>query len=593
MTAPAWQRRFTAPRVTLPSWAAEAPHRLAYSTTASGVWQVMSWDLQAGTHTQVTDKATGVLGGRPTPDGTGVVWFDDRAGDEVGRYVITPFEGGPAQVAVPDAGEGWSEGLSWRAGRIAVGVSDRDGFRVGVQDADGYRQVYASHQPASVGGLSRDAGLLALVHSEHGDSLHPALRVVDPAGEVVADLWDGPGNSLWPARWSPVPGDARLAILADRTGRTRPEIWDPVGARRTPLELDLPGEVSLADWYPDGRAVLLSHDHLGRVELYRHDLDTATTTRLALPQGTIAGARVRDDGALWYSFNSAATATRVRRRMGDTDEVLLAPPGEPAPDGVPYRSLHYGNGEGDQVHAFLAVPAGEGPFPLLVDVHGGPYAQVTDSFDAEIQAWVDHGFAVLQPNYRGSTGYGKAFQDALIGDPGRPELVDARAGRDLLVAEGIADGDRVVLSGGSWGGYLALQGIGTQPQSWNAAVAVVPVADYLAAFADESPALQEFDRCLFGGTPAELGDLYRERSPITYVERVRAPVLIVTGANDTRCPKRQVDNYVEALRAVGGTVVYDVFEAGHGSLAVAERIREVALALDFVAEHLGTPPAQR
>jgi dipeptidyl aminopeptidase/acylaminoacyl peptidase len=150
-----------------------------------------------------------------------------------------------------------------------------------------------------------------------------------------------------------------------------------------------------------------------------------------------------------------------------------------------------------------------------------------------------------------------------------------------------------VLAGASWGGYLTLLGVGVHPDAYAAAIATVPVADYVAAYADESPALQEFDRGLFGGTPDELPELYRERSPITYVDRVRAAVLIITGANDTRCPRRQVDNYVAALRDVGVPHHYDVYEAGHGSMAIAENIRQQALALDFVADHLGTPPAQR
>jgi dipeptidyl aminopeptidase/acylaminoacyl peptidase len=161
------------------------------------------------------------------------------------------------------------------------------------------------------------------------------------------------------------------------------------------------------------------------------------------------------------------------------------------------------------------------------------------------------------------------------------------------VREGVADPRGVVLTGGSWGGYLTLQGIGTIPDAWSAAIAVVPVADYEAAFEDESPSLQEFDTALFGGTPQECGDLYRERSPLTHVHRVRVPVLIITGANDTRCPQRQVDNYVAALQRHGLPHVYDVFEAGHGSMAIAENVRQQALALDFVARHLGTPPAQR
>lgn len=588
----AWRRRFRAARVSLPAWAADAPHRTAYSTNASGVWQVHSWDLATGRHTPLTDKPTGVLGGQPLPDGSGVVWFDDHGGDEVGRYVVTPFDGGPAEPLVPSVGEGWSAGLSLRAGRLAVGVSDASGFAIHTGSRTDPRGVYRSACPASVGGLSKDAVLLAVSHTEHGDTLHPAVRVLDAdTGEAVAEAFDGAGNTTVPAAWSPVPGDGRLAVLADASGRLRPEVWTPATGERTALELDLPGEVWVADWWPDAAALLLGHDHLGRTELYRYDLAAARATPLALGPGNVRGARVRDDGALWYAFTSSATPPQVRVRRGTQDQPLLVPSGEAAPEGVAYTSLHYPNGEGDEVHAFLATPETPGPHPLVVEVHGGPQAQSDDRFDPHVQAWVDHGFAVLQPNYRGSTGYGKAWEDALQGDPGRPELVDVRAGRDHLVARGLADPDRVVLTGASWGGYLTLQGIGTQPEAWSVAVAVVPVADYLTAYTDEAPVLQEFDRSLFGGTPEELEDLYRDRSPLTHVDRVRAPVLIITGRNDTRCPIRQVDRYVAALAERGIAHAYDVFEAGHGSYAVEETIRQQALALDFVAEHLGTPPA--
>ena len=126
-------------------------------------------------------------------------------------------------------------------------------------------------------------------------------------------------------------------------------------------------------------------------------------------------------------------------------------------------------------------------------------------------------------NYRGSVGYGQAWRDALKENVGFLELEDVLAGLDDLVARGLADPARVVLAGWSWGGYVTLLGIGRHPDRFVSAIGGVPVADYVAAYEDESPILQAMDRSLFGGSPSELPDLYRERNPIEYASAVRVP----------------------------------------------------------------------
>ena len=159
-----------------------------------------------------------------------------------------------------------------------------------------------------------------------------------------------------------------------------------------------------------------------------------------------------------------------------------------------------------------------------------------DRFSAWRAVWVDAGFTVVEVNYRGSTGYGSAWRDAIEGRPGLTELADVAAVHDWAVESGLADPARSVVEGGSWGGYLTLLALGTQPERWAAGVAAVPVADYVAAYEDEMEPLRDFDRALFGGSPEEVGDLYRECSPITYIDKVRAPVLVLAGENDPRCP---------------------------------------------------------
>ena len=134
-----------------------------------------------------------------------------------------------------------------------------------------------------------------------------------------------------------------------------------------------------------------------------------------------------------------------------------------------------------------------------------------------------------------------------------------------------------------------LLGLGTYPDRWALGLAGVPVADYVAAYEDEMEALKAFDRSLFGGSPEEVPVKYADASPITYVEAVRAPVLILAGENDPRCPIRQIENYQMALQE--REIPHEVYryDAGHGSLVDDERVRQVRAELDFAPRHL--PPA--
>ncbi|HEV7188364.1 MAG TPA: prolyl oligopeptidase family serine peptidase, partial [Blastococcus sp.] len=226
------------------------------------------------------------------------------------------------------------------------------------------------------------------------------------------------------------------------------------------------------------------------------------------------------------------------------------------------------------------------PYATAFLVHGGPEAADDDSYRARRAAYVDAGYAVVHVNYRGSTGYGSAWRDALTGRPGLTELEDVGAVYDALVAEGVVDPQRALISGGSWGGFLTLLGLGTQPERWAAGIAEVPVADYLAAYEDEMEGLRAYDRALFGGSPDEVHDVYVRSSPITYVDAVAAPVLVVAGANDPRCPIRQIDNYLGELEKLGKEHEVYRFDAGHGSLVIEETIRQVEVALAFALKHV-------
>jgi dipeptidyl aminopeptidase/acylaminoacyl peptidase len=579
---PAWEQRFRATRVTLPDWAEHAPDRCLYVSNPTGTFELYAWDRRTGSTRQVTSRANGTSDGALSPDGEQVWWFADTDGDEFGTWMRQPFAGGADEPAAPDVPAGYPAGLEIGATVTLVGCSTDDGTAVHLVRPEGSSVLYASEHDADLAGLSQDERLVVLEHSEHGDSRHRALRVLTLDGQTVWERWDGEGLGLSAVGFSPRHGDARLLAVHEREGRPLPFVVDPTTGEQTAPDLSsLPGDLS-ADWYADASALLVRAEARGRSTLHRVTLDGEIHS-LATPPGTIGDATARPDGTVEYSWSSAAEPTVIRSTSG---AVVLTPPGPPAPPSVPVRDL-FVDGPGGPVHALLATPEGSPPWPTVFLLHGGPTWHDSDAFAADRAAYVDLGCAVVQVNYRGSTGYGAAWRDALQGRPGLTELEDVAAVHDRVVEQGLADPARCALTGGSWGGYLTLLGLGTQPERWAAGAAAVPVADYLAAYQDEMEPLRAFDRSLFGGSPEQVPDRYERSSPITHVAGVRAPVLVVAGANDPRCPIRQIDNWLQAAAALGKDVEVYRFDAGHGSLVVDERVRQMRAELDFVARRLG------
>lgn len=589
-TMPLWERRFRAPTLTLPHWSPSAPDRTVYGSNESGVWQIHAWDAASGGFRMVSSHPVGVVEGHALLDGSGVVYWQEDTGDETGRWLLQPWEGGGDEPFVEGLPVGWNEGMAQASGVVAAGISDRDGFAIFVSlEGAAPREIARAAEwlaiaggvdgDTDLAGLSADGSMLALQHAEHGNLIHPSLRIVDPrTGAVLGERGDGTSGVL-AAAWSPVPGDQRLAVAHEPQDRERPAMWDLASDRWVDLTVELPGDVLPLDWWPDGSALLLHHAFEGRHGLFRYEIASGVLTRLDTPPGSITDARVRPDGAVWFLHTDGVNRQRV---LDDRGHQPIAVGGEPAPAGRPFVDWTYENDHGQQVHGFVVEPEGEGPHPVMIFVHGGPHWLCEDTYFPEVQLYADAGFLVAMPNYRGSTGYGRGWRDALTGDPGFTDVDDVTSGLRDIARRPDVDASRAVIAGWSWGGYITLMELGRNPELWLAGMAGVPVGDYVMAYEEEAPALQAMDRALFGGTPETEPELFRRANPITYVEGVAAPVLLVIGENDSRCPLGQAMAYADGLKAAGKPHEVYLYSTGHGSLDTDEAVRQHRVILDFL-----------
>jgi dienelactone hydrolase len=586
---PVWEQRVRAPVMTLPTWSRDAPDRCVFATNSSGVWQVHVWDAANGARRQISDHPVGVREGYATFDGSEVVFWQEDTGDETGAWLAHPFDGGGSEPFMDGIPRGWNEGITQGAGLVVAGISTEEGaFEIYVSEAGGTARMIARsmawlavaglYSAPELAGLSADGSLLALQHAEHGHLMHPALRIVDPrTGAVVAERGDG-AAAVVAAAWSPVPGDQRLAVTHEPEDRERAAIWDLATGEWRDLDVDLPGDQRVADWFPDGASVLLAHRLDGRDDLHRVDLGSGTVETVHGPPGSIEQARVRPDGAVWFTHSDGVHRARILDDAGREPIAVETP----APAGRLFHDWRYRNDAGDEVHGWIVEPDGEGPHPVMLFVHGGPYWLYDDHYMPEVQAYVDAGFLVAMPNYRGSTGYGKAWRDALTGTPGFTDVDDVTAGLTDVLRRPDVDATRVVVAGWSWGGYITLMELGRNPDLWTAGVAGIPVGDYIMAYRDEAPSLQAMDRALFGGTPEQMPGVYERGSPITYADNVVAPVIFIIGEHDSRCPLPQALAYVDRLDAAGKPHEVYRFTTGHGSAVADEDVRQIRAILDFL-----------
>ena len=598
-TGPRWEERFRASAILLSAIAIDAPDVGLVTSNASGAPQLCRWNTATGELTQLTFDKGGRIVGRLTPDGRWVIWLRDTGGNEIGHWVAMPIDGGEPIDLSPQLAPYASDDVAFSryGGRIAFTTASDDRFvvRVAVIDDEGrvgeLQTVHHSAAALQSLAVSADGSRVAFGSAHRSTGLEFSLLTADTVrGDPGPELWDGPGTSIEVLAFAPGHDDHRLVATTNASGRERAFVWDAVSGERRDLPAGAPGGDILAlDWSPDGREVLVCRIDQGEQRLLVWDLEADAIRALDHPTGAVLGyvrimaSYYRPDGAeivcRWEDFGQPRRLIGLDPVTGRQTRTILAA-GE-VPAGRSLRSVSFPSADGTPLQAWLGVPDGDPPYPLILETHGGPTAATFATFHPQAQAFLDEGFAFLSLNYRGSTTFGREFEHAIWGRLGELEIQDMAAARTWLIENGIAIPDQILLTGWSYGGYLTLLGLGRQPDLWAGGMAGIAIADWAMNYEDSSDLLRAYQRMLFGGDPDEKAEAMRAGSPLTYVDDVRAPVLILQGRNDTRTPARPIERYVERLEARGHDVAIEWFEAGHLGGDDELSIRHQHLMVDF------------
>jgi dipeptidyl aminopeptidase/acylaminoacyl peptidase len=248
--------------------------------------------------------------------------------------------------------------------------------------------------------------------------------------------------------------------------------------------------------------------------------------------------------------------------------------------------IHYPSADGTLIPGLLHHPAGDGQHPVVVRIHGGPETQARPWYEPFNQYLLAHGIGVLEPNVRGSTGYGIAWQQKIYKDWGGIDLEDFAAAAAYLGTLDWADPDRLAVMGTSYGGFAALSCMSRLPSLWAAGISICGPAN-LETLARSMPPSWATTVATMIGDPYTEADKLRERSPVTYAHQIAAPLLVVQGANDPRVPKAEAEQIVQAAQANGADVTYIVFDdEGHGFTIRENHTKAHTAIAEFLRNHL-------
>jgi dipeptidyl aminopeptidase/acylaminoacyl peptidase len=385
------------------------------------------------------------------------------------------------------------------------------------------------------------------------------------------------------------PDSQWLAFASDESGWR--SLWvTQVGAedlRGAAERLDLgPGEIGGPDWVPGQAKLRWAADGRALYAIRRHQ-SKGHLMRAAWPDKTVSEI---ETGWPWLTDLNLAGETLVMLAERPTHPTVVltvdARTGQATPratsavgitgaaDVVEPRIITWPTGAGvDASGVFYPAQGVEGPRPLIVLVHGGPTSERGLAWEPEAQYFATRGWHVVLVNHRGGSGFGRAFQDMLNGQWGVVDVEDARGAAEHLVAAGLADARRLVITGGSAGGYTTLMALTQAPDFWAAGVSRAGIGLMYDIVAASHRFEKYYEWSLMGPLP-EMGALWKERSPLTHARKVKAPVLLFHGRQDNVVGVQQSIDFVEAVRRQGGVAELVIYEEEGHSFAREENRRD-------------------
>jgi dipeptidyl aminopeptidase/acylaminoacyl peptidase len=558
---------------------------------------------------------------RPIPayfwsrDGKFILFVQDKAGDENYLvYAVNPAEAPAAGQEVP-AARNLTDLKGVRAQIVAVPRSEPDVIYVALNDRDkawhdlykvkistGERTLVRQNNDRIVGWTFdlKDQLRLATRIADNGDT--EVLRADEKGFTKVysCNVFENCG----PVRYHK---DGQRVYFQTNKGAgvdlVKLELFDPSTSKEEPVESDPLNKVDLDDtWFSEvSDEVIATTYEDERRRIYWKDKSFEADYKLLqkkLPGKEISLGSSTKDERLWlitaysdtdpgerYLFDRQTKKLTLQYRSREKlNRDYLAP----------MKPVRYKSSDGLEIPAYLTLPKGVEPknLPVVIHPHGGPWFRDSWGYSTFAQFYANRGYAVLQPNFRGSTGYGKKFIDAGNKQWGDKMQDDITWGVKYLVAEGIADPKRVGIMGGSYGGYATLAGVTFTPDLYAAAVDYVGPSSLLTLL-ENIPPYWEAIRQLFyqrmGDPTTPEGKTQLERqSPINHATKIKTPLLVVQGANDPRVTKREADQIVIALRDRGFPVEYlNAPDEGHGFAKPINNMAMIASAEKFLAKFLG------